>query len=407
MIALALVTLVVVLVFAFWVVPFRPRPLASSGVSSGASSGVSAGPGARTRTGTRTGTANGVRTGAGNGVRNGAPPPSDRGAAARWVDAGLITEEQARAIAAFEAAGPGATRRRTPVRRSRVSPAVEALAYVGGVLLAVGAAMLVGEFWDRMGTAGHLGVVGTATVVTGVVGAVVGEREPATWRLRGFLWGLSAVGAGAFAGLALYEVRGTSGEPVAWTTAATAALASAAYWWARNRPLQHAETLVATAVAVGVGIAWIGTGNVSAWIGLALWVLGAAWAALAWQRRLPPPEIGVLLGAVCTLVAAAITGGRFESLGPVLGLATAAIWIAIGIVADEGLALAPGVVGIFVFLPMTLGQLFGETVGAPAIVMASGVLLLGVVAMLLRGRRPRRGAHGRGWVPHRRSLTVR
>ncbi|MFM9135137.1 MAG: hypothetical protein ACKOT0_06845 [bacterium] len=76
-----------------------------------------------------------------------------------------------------------------------------------------------------------------------------------------------------------------------------------------------------------------------------------------------PAEVGFTLGAALTLVAAAIAGGRFESLGPVLGLCTATAWVGIGIVADEGLALAPGVIGIFVFLPMTLGQLFGEAVG--------------------------------------------
>lgn len=372
MIALGVLTVVVVLVLAFWVVPRRPTPTLGSGRS-------------RRSPGDRPG----VRWG----------PGTDGDQVARWVDAGLVTEEQARAIAEF-AAVPAAP---VAARRSRVSPAVEALAYVGGVLLSVGAAMLVGEFWDRMGTAGHLGVVGGAALVAGVVGAVVGEAEPAAWRLRGFLWALSAVGAGAFAGLALYEVRGTSGEPVAWTTAATTAGVSAAYWWLRNRPLQQAGTLIATAVAVGVGIAWIGTGNVSVWIGLALWLLGAAWATLAWARRLPPAEVGFTLGAVLTLVAAAIAGGRFESLGPVLGLCTATVWIGIGIAADEGLALAPGVVGIFVFLPMTLGRLFGEAVGAPAIVMASGALLLGVVAVLLRRRAPGRHRAGGGWATHLRS----
>ncbi|MFM8303702.1 MAG: DUF2157 domain-containing protein, partial [Actinomycetota bacterium] len=64
----------------------------------------------------------------------------------RWVDAGLISDEQARAIVAFE------TARQATRPRSRVSPVVEALAYVGGVLLAVGAGMLVGQHWDELGT---------------------------------------------------------------------------------------------------------------------------------------------------------------------------------------------------------------------------------------------------------------
>jgi uncharacterized membrane protein len=319
----------------------------------------------------------------------------------RWAEAGLITDEQVRAIREFESA------RRRSRPSSRVSPAIEALAYVGGVLLAVGAGMLVGQFWDRIGTGGHLGVVALAGLVTGVVGVVVGESDPAAWRLRGFLWMLSAVGVGAFAGLFVFEVLDASGEPVAFATATAAMGASAGYWQLRNRPLQHAITFVALAVAIGVGIAWVGTGNVAAWIGLALWCLGAAWAGLAWTRRVPPPVVGFALGAVLTLIASGIVGGRYESLAPVLGLVTAVVWVGVGVAADEGLALAPGVVGIFVFLPWTLGQLFGETLGAPAIVMLSGALLLGVVMLLLRRRRGDGGPVGGVLGGHfRRSVSA-
>lgn len=296
----------------------------------------------------------------------------------RWAQAGLITESQVRAITEFEAS----RRRARPA--SRVSPVIEALAYVGGALLAVGAGMLVGQFWDRIGTAGHLVVVAVAALVTGIVGVVVGESDPAAWRLRGFLWAMSAVGAGALAGLLVFETVDASGEPVAFATADTT-----------------------IAVAIGVGIAWVGSGNVAAWIGLALWLTGAAWAVLAWRRWLPPAVVGFGLGAVLTLVSAGIVGGRYETLAPVLGLFTAAAWVGLGTVTDEGLALAPGVVGTFVFLPWTLGVLFGESLGAPAVVMLSGALLLGVVVVLLRSRRRHGGPTGGGWSGHFRSAALR
>lgn len=329
------------------------------------------------------------------------PAPVRASGLDRWAQAGLITDDQVRAITEFEAA------RRKARPASRVSPAIEALAYVGGVLLAVGAGMLVGQFWDRMGTGAHLGIVAVAALVTGAVGVVVGESDPAAWRLRGFLWALSAVGLGALAGLFVYEVVDTSGEPVAVATATTAMVASAGYWQLRNRPLQHALTFLGLVVAIGVGIAWAGSGNVAAWIGLTLWLVGAAWAGLAWRRHLPPAVVGFGLGAALTLVACGIVGARYESLGPVLGLVTAAAWVGVGIVADEGLALAPGVVGTFVFLPWTLGQLFGEALGAPAIVMLSGALLLGVVVVLLRRRRGHDGPAGGVWGRHfRRAAPV-
>lgn len=299
----------------------------------------------------------------------------------RWVAAGLITGEQARAITDFEHA------ERSAHPGPRVSPAVEALAYVGGVLLTVGAGMLVGQAWGSLGTAGHLGIIAGAAVLTGIVGAVVGESDPTTWRLRGFLWALSSVGVGAVAGLVAFEVLDASGEPVAFATAAGAMLASAAYWALRNRPLQHTITFVGTAIALGVGIAWAGSGNVAALIGLALWLLGAAWAGLGWRLWVPPARLGFALGVVLTLVASGVVGARYDWLAPVLGLLTASGWVAVGVLGDEGIALAPGVLGVFVFLPWALGRFFGETLGAPAIVMLSGVLLLAVVVLLLRRRR--------------------
>ncbi|MBU3701146.1 MAG: DUF2157 domain-containing protein, partial [Acidimicrobiia bacterium] len=55
----------------------------------------------------------------------------------RWVAAGLLDESQASAITAFESDRRAA---RTP---PRLSPAIEAMAYVGGLLLTVGTGMLV------------------------------------------------------------------------------------------------------------------------------------------------------------------------------------------------------------------------------------------------------------------------
>ena len=318
---------------------------------------------------------------------------------ARWVGAGLITEDQADAIISFEQAQRAA--RPTP----RVSPAIEALAYVGGVLLAVGAGMLVGQFWDRLGAGGRIGVVAVAAVVTGVVGTVVGETDPAAWRLRGFLWALSAVGSGAVAGLFAFEIVGASGEPVVLATAGVTAVVSGAYWGLRDRPLQHVLVFVGLAVSIGVGIAWAGSGNVAAFVGLALWLFGGAWAWLAWQRRVPPAIVGFPLGAVLTLVASGIVGGQVEWLAPILGLLTAAAWVGVGVAGSEPFALAPGVVGVFVFLPWALGYFFGETLGAPAIVMLSGALLLGVVVLLVRRGRGQRGAAGGVWGGHFRPIA--
>ena len=314
----------------------------------------------------------------------------------RWVGAGLISEDQASAIAAFEQAQLAAK------PKPRVSPAIEALAYVGGVLLAVGAGMLIAQFWDRLGTGGHLTVLTVAAMVTGLAGAVVGESDPVTWRLRGFLWALSAAAIAAACGLFAFEVLNLRGEPVALATAGLGALASAGYWQLRDRPLQHLGTFVGLSVSVGVTIFWVGGARTNAAIGFALWLLGSVWAWLAWRRRIPPGVVGFPLGVVLTVVASGIVGGQIAWLAPLLGLATAGAWVGIGVTTNEPLAMAPGVVGVFVFLPWTLGYFFGESLGAPAITMLSGVILLAIVVMLMRrGRGPRvgRAAWGRHFHP--------
>jgi uncharacterized membrane protein len=315
----------------------------------------------------------------------------------RWVAAGLISDDQAHAIVDYEQA----ERAKRP--KPRISPAIEALAYLGAVLLAVGAAMLVGQFWDRLGTGGHLGVLGIATVATGAVGVVVGESDPVTWRLRGFLWALSAAAFAAVAGLFTFEVLDMSGQPVALATAGCGAVVSGAYWQLRNRPLQHLLTFVGIAVSVGVTIFWIGGAGTDAAIGLTLWVLGALWAGLAWQHRVPPARVGFPLGVALTLVASAIVAGQVEWLAPLLGLATAAAWVGIGVAVNEPVAMAPGVLGVFVFLPWTLGYFFGESLGAPAIAMVSGAALLGVVMLLVRRGRGKGEAGGPGWGRRLRS----
>jgi hypothetical protein len=304
----------------------------------------------------------------------------------RWVAAGLIHEDQARAIEAYEAA------RLASRPAPRVAPAIEALAYVGGALLAVGTGMLVGQFWNDLGVGGRVGVLVAGAVLTGVVGAVVGESDPVTWRLRGFLWALSTAGTVAAAGLFAHEVLDLSGEPVALVAAGAGTIETALYWARRDRPLQHLLTFTGLAVVIGVAIAW--AGGEGGLIGPALWLLGAGWAWLAWQRRVPPAIVGFPLGAALTLVACGFVSSQAEWLAPLLGLATAAAWLGAGIALDRTLVLAPGVVGVFVFLPWTLGYYFGDTFGAPAVAMLSGALLLGVVMFLVRRGRRQDGPSG-------------
>ena len=65
-----------------------------------------------------------------------------------WVGLGLITRAQADRILAAERGEPVA-----PARRP-ASVLAEALGYVGGVLILVATAVLVGRFWAELGVTG-------------------------------------------------------------------------------------------------------------------------------------------------------------------------------------------------------------------------------------------------------------
>jgi hypothetical protein len=90
-----------------------------------------------------------------------------------WVDAGLITREQADRIEAYQSARRD---RRPRVTLAPALPAssgrslvVEALGYLGGVIMLVGAGLLVGLYWAGIPVALRLVLI--AVTATALIGA--------------------------------------------------------------------------------------------------------------------------------------------------------------------------------------------------------------------------------------------
>jgi hypothetical protein len=209
--------------------------------------------------------------------------------------------------------------------------------------------------------------VGLAAAALSGAGLFVDDaHDRVLWRLRGFV---SLLASGAVAALS------------GWL------------WARRDRPAQHAATLVGAVVAVAGALAWAGAG--AGGVGLAWWALGTAWLAASRRRVLPPAVVGTALGAALALVGAGVTSFHWTHAGTLFGLATAAGLVAAGIRLDEFVLTAVGVIGSFVFLPSTLGTFFGDTIGVPAVMLLSGLALLAFTALLLQrrsdGRRPSTG----------------
>lgn len=300
----------------------------------------------------------------------------------RAAATGIITRDQAEAILRSEevAAPEPVTAGRAP---ARVPPALEALGYLGAIFVIVGAVTLVSGFWEDLLTWSRLAILGVVAAAFTAAGlAVRDEGEPALWRLRGFLLLLGSGALTGFSALVALDGFEWSGAPVAVFVGGLVSAHAGALWQLRDRPGQHLA-FFGGAVAVVAG-AVVSVGGGPATVGLALWLAGGAWLGASLRQVLPPAMVGVALGSALGLVAAGVTASQWNHVGTLFGLATAGLLIGVGIRTEEFLLTGIGVIGAFVYLPSTLGMFFGDTIGVPAVMLVSGLGLLGLTVLLLQ-----------------------
>jgi len=90
----------------------------------------------------------------------------------------------------------------------RISLLTEAAAYIGVILLLVGAIIAISQRWNDITRWGQVGVYAGAAVFFLLVGIIVRQvREPAIQRLAGVAWFLSVVGVAGAVWLATYRVH--------------------------------------------------------------------------------------------------------------------------------------------------------------------------------------------------------
>jgi hypothetical protein len=303
------------------------------------------------------------------------------------TEAGIITSDQAAALIALAHGAPAGGQAVERTRGARV--AVEIVGYLGAILAMVGAATLVGQFWDDLPSWSRFVLVGSLAVGLFGAGAVVDESADAVqWRLRGFLWLLSSAAVALFAGLLGADAFDWRREAVAVLVGSATAVQAAALWRLGDRPAQHLACCGGVIAALAGAGAWI---DGPAMIGLALWGFGALWLVLGYRKVLPPSIVALVAAPVLLLVAAAVTGGSWEKFAPVFGLATAAGLFVGGTVLKEFLVTGVGVAGVFVYLPMSGAEYFGESIGLPVVLLVTGALLILVMVLLIRrgpGSRP-------------------
>ncbi|MBL0885941.1 DUF2157 domain-containing protein [Myceligenerans indicum] len=323
-----------------------------------------------------------ARTSAGHSP---APGPVSAAQLAEWVGAGIITQEQADRVAAHERSRAAGTPAATPTATR--SLLVEALGYVGGVVILVAAVLLATEFWEELGDAGRVAVLGGAAVILFVAGIAVPRQAGSQGsRLRAVLW---AGATGAFAGLMgllSSDVLGMDGDDGFLTAAAATAAVAAVLWWLRPTALQHLVTLVALATATAATVGKFSDPDSPTGIGV--WALGLVWFLLAYFGVLRPRRFALGLGALLAVVGALLFALSSDDAGLVMPLATAAAIAAMAVVTTDLVLLGVGAVGLLVALPWAVSAWFGGTFAAPVALLGAGVIL--VVAALWIARRRHR-----------------
>ena len=316
-------------------------------------------------------------------VHHPAPPPSLSDVLEDWVDVGLITDEQSRAIRQHEAQ-PHERRADlslAPAPESGPSLVVEALGYLGGIVMLVGAGILTGMYWADLSVAPRLILIGaTALAMVGAGFAVSDRLGDAAGRLRSVLWALGVAATAGFFGVFSTEVLNRYDEHALVVVGPCTAVVAGLLWWLRPTSLQQLGLFVPTTVAaVAVGLELSSTS--SSWGGATMWSVAMVWAALSLAGWLEPRVTGVALGMLGAVLGAMMMDA---DVGIALALATA---VAAGVLALWARSLpwlGVAAVALLWAMPRAAGAWFPGTLSAALTLIVTGGALVGAAAWVAR-----------------------
>lgn len=294
------------------------------------------------------------------------PPPVASGWSAtleRWQGAGLIDEQQAAAIRAFETQATASTPPPAPqvVKPRRVPLVAEALGYLGGLLGIIGLTVFVAGFWRDMEGGTRLAVsVGVTVVLVAIGFAVKAGDDVSLQRLRGFVWLVGSAAAGVLGGVVANDIIDATNERSIATGAALGVFVVGTALWAwRDRPAQALSSLAALLVATAT-ITWDLTNGVGA--GFAVMALSIAITALGVRRALPAAWVATIVGGAGLLAGSVLPTSEWDERGTLLGVAAVLALVALAQAPRTGLMTREWSTLLVIAIP----ALF--SLGAPSIV---------------------------------------
>lgn len=311
-----------------------------------------------------------------------------------WVDAGLLSAEQADAIRRHEAGErpglPGGPPRptRPPRRAHRPSPA-EGLGYVGGILALAGALLLLSRFWPHLSSASQLVVSGAATaLLLGGGAALQVGRRPAYERLRAVLWLAAEATISVFAVVAVRAAApGAANATLVFAGASAAAAESGLLWLGRNRPVQQLGFFAAVEVAIGAAIAMLVPPP--GWSGVGVAAGGFALLFAGRRRLLPAPVPTEVVGILGVISGASLIAAQWSGAGLLTLTSSAAVLLALALLPSFALP-RPEQLWCGTFGALAAAATVPNAIGyfaADAALATGTVTALGGVALLVAGER--------------------
>jgi hypothetical protein len=298
-----------------------------------------------------------------------------------WVKEGLISDAQSEAIRRRQTATDDHREVVAPGPTRGPSLLVEALGYVGGLVMVIGAGILVGTYWADLSVPARLVLVGaTAAALVGAGFAISERLGDAATRLRAVLWAAGVAATGGFMVVLCAEVLDLRDEDQLWLVGAVSAVVAGVLWWLHRTWLQQLALLAAVLLTT-VGAALQVAPDDSGWPGAAVWVVSLAWTGLAWAGAIPPRVIGVCFG-----VAGAVLGAMSipDDLGVVLGLVTAVGAVALALWERERAWLAVGALAVLYAAPRAASTWFPGRLSAALTFLVTGGLLVGAAVWVAR-----------------------
>lgn len=306
-----------------------------------------------------------------------------------WTQAGIISPEQAARILAHEApaSSPVSGSVPRPDRRARLA---EVVGYVGAAFALGAIGLLLAETWADLLPWARVTLAALLTVVALASGGLVVRRAgPALHRLAGVLWTSGIAGVAWLSGVLATDVLAFPERSIALAVGLPAAIVGGVLLALGRHVLVQVATLVAlgvSAVATVMMIAPLPPGPNA--YGVLVLGGGVTWALAGAGGWLGPRMSAELSGGAVALVGTQILAASDRPMiALAVGVLTAGLLIAASLPGQRVHLLFLGALGLFVTVPRLVFALFADTLGAPATLLTTGVLLILLATGLGRVRR--------------------